>query len=370
MIAFSDAIILLNMDNGLKMGRKFKENIVNKVVRIALKKPLSYHEQHAYQASKYLTVVESERGTLPNQVIRECDDYAIEVLGDKKYAPWLYVYSAVAGKFKEGWIPDNFYGSQVVPNIKGHYGDCSYLKPLNTSFFQSTKFPDLGSYVNGLFLGRDYRIYSSKDFEEMLFSDCERIIFKMDQSFRGFGIHIFDRKTFNSEKIKILGNGVFQSFVEQHPLFNEFTPNSVATIRITTAVDDEGRVSARASYLRFGAENDTYVKSDSAIITPIHLATGTLGDSGYMPSWTTTPSHPASCKSFANVEIPNFQRCVDVVTSLHLKVPYVRCIGWDVTVNKEGEVVVLEWNGVHNGVKFTEATQGPSFIDLNWERYR
>jgi len=352
------------------MDSIFKENIVKKAVRIALKRQLPYHEAHAYQASKFLKTVESERGTLPKQVIRECGDYAIDILGDKKYAPWLYVYSAVAGRFKEGWIPANFYEPQVIPNINGHYGACANLKPLNSMFFQAKEFPDLGSFVNGLFLDTSYRVRSPQDFKKILFHDCDRVIFKTDQTLRGEGIHFFDRISFNVEDLEVLGNGAFQSYVDQHPLFNEYTPKSVATIRITTAINDEGKVSARGSYLRLGAAHDTHVQSATAVMIPIDLVTGVLSDTGYMPTWITTPSHPTSRKEFADVKIPNYEKCVDVVTSLHLKVPFARCIGWDVTVDKEGEVVVLEWNGKHNGIKFSEATQGPCFVDMGWEKFR
>jgi hypothetical protein len=30
----------------------------------------------------------------------------------------------------------------------------------------------------------------------------------------------------------------------------------------------------------------------------------------------------------------------------------------------------MEWNGEHNDVKSSEATQGPCFSDLNWERLK
>ncbi|WP_152206751.1 sugar-transfer associated ATP-grasp domain-containing protein [Marinobacter changyiensis] len=346
------------------------ENIVKKAVRIARNKELPYHEAHAYQVRQILKNIEPERGPLSKQMIRECDDYALDILGDKKYAPWLYVYSTMAGQFKRGWIPDNFYGSQVVPKINGHYGACASLKPLNSIFFQAKEFPDLGSFVNGLFLDRSYRVHSPKDFKDLLFSDCNLVIFKSDRSFKGHGIHLFDKISFNAVDVEYLGNGVFQRYVDQHPLFNEYTPKSVATIRITTAVDDEGKASAKGSYLRLGSEHDTHVQSATAIAIPIDLVTGVLSNVGYTGSWTTTRSHPASDKSFANVKIPDFKKCIDVVTSLHLKVPFVRCIGWDVTLDKEGEVVVLEWNGGHNGIKLTEATQGPAFVDMEWEKFR
>jgi hypothetical protein len=50
--------------------------------------------------------------------------------------------------------------------------------------------------------------------------------------------------------------------------------------------------------------------------------------------------------------------------------PFVRCIGWDLTVDDQGAVQILEWNGGHTGIKITEATQGPCFADLNWHLLR
>lgn len=346
------------------------ENIFQKSLRLALGKQLSFHERHEYQVSKILKGIEPEHGTLTENSIRECDNYAMEILGHKKYAPWLYVYSAISGQFKEGWIPDNFYGSQVVPNINGHYGTCASLKPLNAKFFHTKEFPDIGSFVNGLFLDTNYQAYSEKSFIKHLFRNCDRIVFKTDKSLKGKGIHFFNPNSFSAEYVKSLGNGVFQSFVEQHSLFDEFAPESVATIRLTTVVNDDGEVSVRGSHLRLGTESDTHVKSATEVRVPITPGTGELDKAGYLPSYLTIYSHPTSQKSFDNVTIPNFKKCVATVNRLHLKVPFVRCIGWDVTLDKEGEVVILEWNGGHNGIKFTEATSGPSFSDLNWERFR
>jgi putative polysaccharide biosynthesis protein len=343
---------------------------IRSLVKKLANKNMNYDEAHAYEAKKILGNIESERGKISKQLTNQCDDYAADILGDKKYAPWLYVYSIISGTFKEGWIPDNFYGSKVVPRLKGDYGDCSSLKPLNRVFFQAQELPDIGSFINGLFFDKNYVVRSPEEFKKLLFLNSERVVFKVDNSLRGMGIHFFDSRNFSAKTIEQLGNGIFQRYVHQHQVFNEYTPNSVATIRITTVTNGNGQVSARASYLRLGTENDTHVQSATAVKVPINLKTGILTQKGYTPSWKTIRSHPTSAKRFEHMELPNFKKCIDAVTSLHLKVPYVRCIGWDLIVDRLGEVVVLEWNGSHNDIKFTEATQGPSFADLGWEKLR
>lgn len=345
---------------------------IKRLARTILKpsQPLPYHEAHAQQAYEICKTIESKRGPLSRKVARECDDYATEILGDKKYAPWFYVYSMIAGHFKEGWIPDNFYGANVIPKIKGHYGNFANLKPLNIAFFQTTAFPDQGSFVNGLFLDEAYNVVTPNVFKRMLFEKCDRTVFKTDRSCNGRGLHFFDKYSFSIEAITRLGNGVFQRYIDQYPLFNEYTPNSVATLRITTFLGELGTASVRAAYLRFGTGGDTHVQPSTSVRVPLDLATGVFSDVGYLGSWLTTPVHPTSRRSFANECMPNYSKCVDLVTSLHQKVPYVRCIGWDLALDAEGEVVVLEWNGAHNDIKFAEATQGPCFADLGWERFR
>jgi hypothetical protein len=48
-------------------------------------------------------------------------------------------------------------------------------------------------------------------------------------------------------------------------------------------------------------------------------------------------------------------------------VPFTSIIGWDVAVDENHNVKVMEWNGDHNDIKFSEATQGACFSDRGWE---
>ncbi|MFO8028765.1 MAG: sugar-transfer associated ATP-grasp domain-containing protein [Cyclonatronaceae bacterium] len=326
-----------------------------------------YHEKHAREATGILKAIEHQRGKIRNQDKKRCDDYATEVLGHIHFAPWLYVYTVIAGQFKEGWIPDNYYGSVVVPKLKGEYGKMSSLNALNTVLFQSKSFPDVLFYANGIFFDNEYQFVPLEDAESIIFGDQDRAVFKLDLSLRGRGIHIIKRDRFSVDYIQKLGNGVFQRYIKQHGVFEKFAIDSVATLRVTTVFQDNGEVSARASHLRFGTGDDAYVKSRTNIRLPIDLETGAFHDAGYTVDWNETKTHPTSNVEFAGNRIPNFKTCIATVRKLHRKVPFVRCVGWDISVDFEEHVQVMEWNGGHNGIKFTEATQGPCFADLGWE---
>ncbi|MBS0182188.1 MAG: hypothetical protein JSS39_07270 [Nitrospira sp.] len=346
---------------------------IKSAVKAVLRSWTSYAYNHyadVRDATRILKNVESYKGPTATRDLKLCDEYALEVLGHQHFAHWLYVYTAVSGRFKEGWVPENYYGSVVVPKLQGRYGRIADLRGLNAVMLKSEAFPDVLAYVNGTFFDTAYRFVSPDAVKEHLFKEHERVVFKLDSSLQGKGIHFFTRESFSIEQITGLGNGLFQRVIQPHRLFTEFAKPSVATLRITTVYKDNGEISVRACHLRMGSGDETHVQSKTEIRVPINLESGTFHDVGYTAEYREIKMHPTSHVTFAGKVIPAFKGCVDTVTELHKKTPYTRCIGWDVTVDEDVNVRLLEWNAEHNGIKFSEATQGPCFADLGWERLK
>ncbi len=329
-----------------------------------------YHQQSVKEAKRILNNIESVKGSLSPLVVKQCNDYANDVLGHRHFAAWLYVYSAIAGCFKEGWIPDNYWRSVVVPKLKGDYGKIANLRALHSTIFAHSSFPDILSYANGVFFDTEYRVLHPDSIEDKLFLDQDRVVFKLDNSLKGTGIFFFDRESFAPSKIHKLGNGIFQRFIKQHGALQEFAKESVATLRMTTVSEDDGTSSLRACYLRLGVGGDTHVQSKSQIRIPIDIKSGAFNDVGFTPDWLEVDCHPTSKVKFQGKVIPAYDDCLKLVTNLQKKVPYTRCIGWDVTVDDKQNVRIMEWNATINAIKFSEATQGPCFADLHWERLR
>lgn len=322
---------------------------------------------HKADAKRALKNIESTKGKTDPKFIKLSDEYAKDVFGWKGYAPWLYVYSAISETFKDGWIPDNYYGKIVNPAIKGDYGKILFFNPLSKKIFESDLFPDIAYYVNGLFYSNDYEIIQESNIKDFLFENSTTVVFKIDNSLQGRGVYLLKKTSFDLKTIRLLGNGVFQDYIEQHSFFSEFMPNSVATLRITTVRDNTGKFSARQSLLRFGRSEDTHIKSPSSIRIPIDLITGKLHNLGYINSWHTIDQHPDTHILFAKRKIPNFQKYISTAIELHKLVPFIGCIGWDLIMDKNKNIKVIEWNGYDNGMTHCEATYGPCFSDLGWE---
>lgn len=343
---------------------------MKKAIKRLLKKfpERKYHSRHRRSALKVLKSIESVKGKTDRNLIKRCDEYAKDVFGWKGYAPWLYVYSAINGEFREGWIPDNFYGKIVVPQRKGNYGKISDYSALTSRIFNSSLFPDRAYCVNGMWLSPENGVLSDEEVLSHAFRDTEKVVYKIDNSRQGKGVHLFDKTNFDVKKMERLGNGVLQKYIRQHPFFDEIMPDSVATLRLTSVVDDAGKVSVRACYLRVGRKSDTHVKSSSHIRIPVDLSTGLLGEFGYTTDWINIERHPDTEFNFENKQVPHLEKCIEAVKALHEKVLFTRSIGWDLILDSDGQVQIMEWNGGHNDIKFSEATQGPCFSDLGWEK--
>ena len=343
--------------------------LIKKLVSTGINKldNLRYHKISNKIAYDILNSLKEEKGSFPIELKRKADEYAKEVLGWKGFAPWLYVYSHFTGQFKEGWIPDNFYGKVVIPQIQGAYGKISMLKPLTNRLFDKSISPDLGYFINKTWFDKNYSQIPESNILKIFFADTETVIVKLDTTYQGKGIYVLTRTNFNISKLNKLGDFVIQRFIKQHEFFNSYTPNSVATIRLTTVVEISGHISLRAAYLRLGRSSDTHVQSENHIRIPIEMIDGKLYKLGYLPNWHQIKTHPDNNTTFLDKEIPNFETCVNLVLGLHKKMPMVKAIGWDVVINNKNQPIVMEWNGYSNDIKFSEATQGPCFKDMDWK---
>ena len=344
--------------------KKVKSVLTNMAYQMATAR---FHLIHKNEVKKILRNIEEVKGKSDSKLIKLSDEYANDVFGWQGYAPWLYVYSAITGSFKEGWIPDNYFGRVVVPSLQGYYGKVSNLKPFVSKVFDYTVFPDLAYYVNGLYFSKNTEVLNEKDISNILFKDFEQVVYKLDNSLQGGAVFFFEKSSFDIRKIHNLGNGVFQQYIQQHPFFEELIPASVATLRITTVVDDRGMISVRAAYLRLGRNADTHVKSTSHIRIPVDTKSGELNKYGYLNTWLTVDRHPDTHVLFEKRKIPSYKKCVSTALELHRSIPFVRCVGWDMIIDNNATVKIMEWNGYHNDIKFSEAIQGPCFSDLGWE---
>ncbi len=330
-----------------------------------------YDDMHNKEALRVVNCLEQHNGVkLTPQLKKMADDYAIEVLGHKKYAPWLYVYSLVRGEFKEGWIPDNFYGRYVYPALNKELMVLGEFKSFAKIIFKSEDLPDIAYYIDGFFYNRELQLVSLASLKEIINATGDKVFLKKDYSKRGGGIAKLSADEISANYMQTFGNCVIQAAIHQLAFFDEFKTGSVATIRITTVKELGGKIDMRAANIRFGVDKAEWIESSKRIIIAIINKEGELDSYGYDNNWKKYSTHPDTQIPFANRKIPHFKLALETCIKLHAQVPHFGIIGWDVTIDKDEKIKVMEWNTGHSGITFNEATVGPCFIGLNWEQLK
>ena len=325
------------------------------------------HFRSNQRARLALKGVEGQQGTTSGAIVERCNEYAHDVLGSRRFAPWLHLYAAVNGGFQEGWIPDNYYGLVVYPRKNPVAAKVSILKTFTNRILDTDALPDLGYVIDGVYFSRAFRPLRERELIATLFDCHDSIYFKADDSNQGRSVVRLTRSDFPAGARPTLTDGVFQAPIRQHAFFENLSPKATATVRITTARKPDGSIDVSAAYLRMGRTSDDIVRSDSAVKVPLDRNTGALGDFGYLPDWHRVEAHPDTGFRFSGSSVPHFGAATALCKSLHEGCPQMPCIGWDLCTEQDGKVKIMEWNAFHNDIKFSEATTGPCFRGLGWE---
>lgn len=289
--------------------------------------------------------------------------YAGDVLGGAVDAPWLRVYAAFRGGFREGWLPPTFLQRVVRPQLDRQHA-LSGSKTLSRRLLGTTLLPDRVTRVRGCWLDRDGAPISQAAARALVFAGADLAFLKRDGIQRGAGVMTVDPAGFDAAAATIPGDFVVQELVRQHPSFDIWNTSSLATLRLVTFKPEGAAAALRAGYLRVGRAGDAAVRSARAVKVPIDLPDGRLADGAVLPDWRRVDRHPDSGAPFAGLTLPGLGRIADELRALHDRLPHVAMIGWDAILDADDRVVVLEWGSGGIGLKFAEAATGPHFPEL------
>src|SRR5699024_1393828 len=145
----------------------------------------------------------------------------------------------------------------------------------------------------------------------------------------GRGVRFCNKNEWSEDEAQC-EDGVYQRIIKQHEFFNKIFPHPGATLRITTALNSEGKATVRAAILRLGRSNkdslSKHIQSNTAVKIAIDINNGNLFDVGYMPDWSSIKSHPDTGVLFEGLTVPAFREACIEVEKLHNNYPFVECI--------------------------------------------
>lgn len=141
---------------------------------------------------------------------------------------------------------------------------------------------------------------------------------------------------------------LFEEKLAQHPFIDEINPYTINTFRVVTFKDADVGVGVQRVILRLGRRgNPTDAWNKGGLSVFVDPATGMLGQGIFKPKYGRKPVgvHPDTGVTFANRQVPMWDKVVEACTLAARVSPELKAIGWDVVLTPDGPVII---EGNHN----------------------
>lgn len=153
--------------------------------------------------------------------------------------------------------------------------------------------------------------------------------------------------------------------MRQHYELGKMHPESLNTVRIyTLMLDDCVHVLSASLKMGAGSSRLDNVERNSGIIAGVK-DNGELMDTAYFDLYSgkTTDRHPGGML-LSEIRVPEFDRMIETVKRLAQYAGNFRMIGWDMSVDENGDIVLIEANMRKAGIGPIQCEHGPFFGDL------
>lgn len=298
-----------------------------------------------------------EHRKLTREQKKEIDDFYIGMIGKKvPYYCHEYFYSRT-GVFSKDYVPKDLYTMEIlqkanVYQMRNAYDDKNiYDIILAGENVVHTILKNMNGYY--YYEGRSV----SEEEAIRLCQNLDEVIFKPAMEKHGNGVKlltVIDGKTnVNDMPIGDLfkqykHNFLIQERVKQHKDMAALNPTSVNTIRILTYRSNM-EVMVIYSVIRIGRSGQVIDNQCAGGISTTVTKEGKLGRAafgGYSEDNVLATDTGITLEGY---QIPSYDKAVEFVKRLHTKLPYFNIIGWDVSIEEDGEPILIEFN-THPGL--------------------
>ncbi len=298
------------------------------------------------------------------------------VLWPRIPAVFLRLYSTLSGVKSSDYVPDSLYFTHIEPMLNNREYSRSFAdKNMYSLLIEKNLLPVVWlRKMHGAYLNEDYKLVL--DVDEVLLNlagQQARVMLKASvDSQGGKSIVMLESKGgglySGSEKVTkewleqhFKDNFLLQEVVKQHSFYEALNPSSLNTFRVYTyrSVVDES-VHVLHSVLRVGAPGFVIdnvssggkacgVSSDGVLNGKIY------GINGKVYKKLNGLSSPQGTKLF------KYEAVMDLARKLAAEQPYCRVIGFDLCVDTNERVLLIELNNFDIGVEMLQFCNGPLF---------
>jgi hypothetical protein len=221
---------------------------------------------------------------------------------------------------------------------------------------------------NGFYLNANSELISRDNLMDIVFSKSEVFIKKSVTSEGGHGVYYFNTQNSTRDNLSAIIDEIGRDFVVQEaltqsPTIAQINPSSINTIRVLTLLRKDGTVKNYSTVLRMGRSGSKVDNASSGGITCGVNPDGSLKGVAYTADGDKFTEHPDTKIKFSDIVIPNYAQIIEAVKRLHPLLPMFRLLSWDIALNKDNELVLIEVNMKYGQLDFHQLNNGPIFGD-------
>lgn len=292
------------------------------------------------------------RRKLTNAQKKEVQDFYISMIG-KKIPLYCheYFYSRT-GVFTKEYVPNNVYHCELIPKANQHrlqraFGDknmCDFLFPGENIVHSILKNMNGYYYFEGKPVSEEEAISLCKD--------MDNVIIKPSRESEGKGVQLFSSKDgvidLNGQTVgqlfKEYGKDfLVQEWVKQHEDMAALNPTSVNTMRILSYRSGM-EVLIIYSVVRIGRGGSVVDNQCAGGISTTIDKEGRLGKIAFGGFSADNIEKTDTGIVLEGYQLPSYDKAIEMVKRLHLKLPFFNIVGWDVAIQEDGEPVLIEFN--------------------------
>lgn len=283
---------------------------------------------------------------------KEVQDFYISMIGHKVPLYCHEYFYSRTGFFTKEYVPNNLYHVDLVPRanihrLQGPLGDknmCDFLFPGENIAHSILK------NMNGYYYFEGEPV--SKDEAIRLCKNLERVIIKPSKESKGHGVQVFSAKdgvtnlggkTVASLFEEYKKDFLIQEVVKQHKDMAALNPTSVNTMRILSYRSDM-EVLIVYSVVRIGRKGSVIDNQCAGGISTTIDKDGRLGKDAFGGYSADNIQMTDSGVVLEGYQLPSYNKAIEMVKRLHLKLPFFNLVGWDVAIQEDGEPVLIEFN--------------------------
>lgn len=265
------------------------------------------------------------------------------------------------------YIPNDLYYTKIVPHFNSIPSVNTLTdKNLNSLLFPDAKRPETAfKHMSGSFCREDFTPLTKEEAIARLEEGSRYVIKPARDSSMGMDVKLFTGPGEGAALVEQYGglDYLVQRAVVQHPALARLNESSVNTIRLVTLLF-QGKPYILSSILRVGGPGSAVdnigsggyqcnIGPDGKLLKDVFTRRN-----GYVEY----VEENADGLRFEGYPIPSFDKAQEFVRTQACRAPHLRLIAWDLSIDEDGDVVLIEFNASMPGQN--QRTCGPTFGEL------